>query len=133
MPSASAPGDRGRHVCCLFVGPDAQVPQRCDVLRIEFSSDHVACGVVADVLGGRFSVGGLELVAVSIVQHCCTVQDVIGPEMKPRALKAVKLAPRWAGAPKPFGSAYTCALTDTVTEVLARGLDSDCWLLAPGL
>lgn len=34
-----------------------------------------------------------------------------------RETKAMRLAPRWAGVPQPFGSPYTCALTDTVTEV----------------
>lgn len=33
-----------------------------------------------------------------------------------RDTKAMKLAPRWQGPPQQFGSAYTCSLTDTVTE-----------------
>jgi hypothetical protein len=33
-----------------------------------------------------------------------------------RETKAMRLAPRWSGVPAVFGSAYTCALTDTVTE-----------------
>lgn len=46
-----------------------------------------------------------------------SVQDFLGPSMKAKAMKAVKVAPKWLGTPQPFGSAYTCALTDTVTEV----------------
>lgn len=45
------------------------------------------------------------------------VLNAIGESMKPKQFKAVRMAPRWVGVPQPFGSAYTCALTDTVTEV----------------
>eukprot|EP00892_Ulva_mutabilis_P000157 jgi/Ulvmu1/10141/UM006_0095.1 len=44
------------------------------------------------------------------------VMDTIGPEMKPLTMKAMKLAPKWLGQAQSFGSPYTCALTDTVTE-----------------
>jgi SAM-dependent methyltransferase len=50
------------------------------------------------------------------------VMNAIGESMKPKQYKAVRLAPRWPGDPQPFGSAYTCALTDTVTEVCSRFL-----------
>lgn len=48
------------------------------------------------------------------------VLNAIGEDMQPREWRAVRLAPRWQGVPRPFGSAYTCALTDTVTEVRRR-------------
>jgi hypothetical protein len=55
------------------------------------------------------------------------VQDTIGPAMKPLSLKAMKLAPRWKGQATPFGSPYTCALTDTVTEVLIIQFQYSIW------
>lgn len=54
---------------------------------------------------------------IGVLPNARHVMDTIGPEMKPLHMKAMKLAPKWAGQPQTFGSAYTCALTDTVTEV----------------
>jgi SAM-dependent methyltransferase len=47
-----------------------------------------------------------------------------GNKMQPRIERAMRLVPRWSGIPQSFGSAYTCALTDTVTEV--RSLPVPC-------
>jgi SAM-dependent methyltransferase len=45
------------------------------------------------------------------------VVEALGAEMAPLQYKQLRLAPHWRGNPAPFGSAYTCALADTVTEV----------------
>lgn len=44
------------------------------------------------------------------------VMECLGKEMKAVAWKGLKIAPKWKGVPAPFGSAYTIALTDTVTQ-----------------
>lgn len=44
------------------------------------------------------------------------VVETLGPEMR-FEMAGLKLVPKWKGTTKPFGSAYTCAIADTVTEV----------------
>lgn len=57
---------------------------------------------------------------IGVLPNARHIIDTIGHDMKPLDMKAMKLAPKWAGQPSTFGSAYTCALTDTVTEVCSR-------------
>ena len=44
------------------------------------------------------------------------VLETLGPDLLFK-MKGLKLKAEWAGSPKPFGSAYSCAIADTVTEV----------------
>lgn len=57
---------------------------------------------------------------IGVLPNARHVMDTIGPDMKPLDMRAMKLAPKWAGQPQTFGSPYTCALKDTVTEVCSR-------------
>jgi SAM-dependent methyltransferase len=42
---------------------------------------------------------------------------VLGATMKPQKSKYFTLIPRWLGKPRPFGSPYNFAISDTVTQV----------------